>query len=319
METLDLHGQPFDPDFTLACGQAFRWRKLADGVWRGVVRDRLLELKTEGGKLLWRTYPEHDEALVRDYLRLSDDVNDIYARLSQADSHLARLVQRFRGLRLLRQDPVETLLSFVCSAANSIPRISAAIETLSMLYGDLICELPGRAASEDHAESAPRCYYSFPTVERLAEADPVALAETHSLEFRGSNLKLVAGQLLDRGENWLVSLRRVPYQEARDELLTIRGVGRKIADCVCLFSLDKDEAVPVDTHVRQLARRLWMPDLAGKSLTDAVYRRIADAFAERYGPLAGWAQQFLFYEDLLRTPGRDISRRHSLDTPLYGG
>ena len=80
----------------------------------------------------------------------------------------------------------------------------------------------------------------------------------------------------------------------------MRGVGRKIADCVCLFSLDKDESVPVDTHVKQLAQRLWLPELRGKSITEAGLQASVQAFAERYGPLAGWAQQFLFYEDLLR-------------------
>ena len=289
MERLNLHRQPLDLDLTLACGQAFRWMRLPDGTWRGVVGDRLVEALVQDDALLWRTYPEHDEALVRDYLRLSDDVTAIYSRLARADPHVAALIERFHGLRLLRQDPAETLLSFVCSAANSIPRISASIEAVAMLYGELVCE---------HADS---CYYAFPAPERLAEADPVALAETQSLEFRGANLKLVAEQLVQRGERWLISLRSASYEQARDELLTIRGVGRKIADCVCLFSLDKGEAVPVDTHVRQLVQRLWDPELAGKSLTDALYRRVSDAFAERYGPLAGWAQQFLFYEDLLRT------------------
>ncbi len=289
MEELDLLGQPLNLDLTLACGQAFRWRRMASGAWQGVVGDKLMELRAEGGAVLWRTYPEHDEPLVRDYLRLGEDVNSIYDELARADPYVAGLIDRFHGLRLLRQDPAETLLSFVCSAANSIPRISAAIEELAMLYGDLVCE---------HAGS---CYYAFPRIARLADADPLVLAETASLQFRGENLRLIAGQVRQRGEHWLISLRGVPYEAARAELLAIRGVGRKIADCVCLFSLDKDEAVPVDTHVRQLAQRLWAPEVAGKSLTDALYRRVVDAFAARYGPLAGWAQQFLFYEDLMRT------------------
>ena len=106
---------------------------------------------------------------------------------------------------------------------------------------------------------------------------------------------------MERGPDWLISLRGVPYSQAKSELLKIKGVGEKIADCVCFFSLDKDEAVPVDTHVRQLAHRLFMPEMKAKSITSAVYRRITEVFAERYGPLAGWAQEFLFYEDLLRT------------------
>ena len=164
-------------------------------------------------------------------------------------------------------------------------------QALSAGHGELICE-------EDGA-----CYYAFPTVEALVGADEAALASAGSLGFRGRNVKSVAGQIVDRGDSWLRSLREVSYEQARDELVRIRGVGAKIADCVCLFALDKDEAVPVDTHVRQLAHRLFLPDLRARSVTDAVYRRIRAAFDQRYGPLAGWAQQFLYYEDLLRTRG----------------
>jgi len=294
VEKIGLGGQPLDLNLTLGCGQAFRWRKREDGVWSGVVRNRLMEFAIDGHDLLWRTYPAADPELVADYLRLSDDVNAVYSRLSAIDPHLADLIRCYPGMRFLRQDPAEALLSFVCSAANSIPRIMAAIDALSIEYGDLVCE----------KENA--CYYTFPVIERLAAADPDALFATAGLGFRGPNLKLVARQVLERGEGWLMSLRSMPYAEAREELMLIRGVGRKIADCVCLFALDKDQAVPVDTHVRQLAQRLWMPDLTAKSITDATYRRITEAFAERYGELSGWAQQFLFYEDLLRT--RELGR-----------
>ena len=292
MQLLELRGQPLDLDLSLACGQAFRWRKREDGIWSGVVRDRLVELASADGSIFWRTHPEGDPSLVHDYLRLSDDVNATYAALAESDPHVARLIERFPGLRLLRQDPAETLLSFVCSAANSIPRISAAIEALSSLFGELVCE----------KESS--CYYAFPRIEALANADQRVLEQTESLAFRGRNLRTVAQQLVDRGDEWLASLRGVSYSEARDQLMAMRGVGAKIADCVCLFSLDKDEAVPVDTHVRQLAHRLFLPDMKAKSITDSVYRRIGAEFAARYGRYAGWAQQFLFYEDLLRTRAR---------------
>jgi N-glycosylase/DNA lyase len=189
----------------------------------------------------------------------------------------------------LRQDPTETLLSFVCSAANSIPRICAAIEELARLCGQTVCEKGGL------------CYYAFPQPERLASARQGELDDVACLGFRGKNLRSVASQIVERGEGWLMGLRDASYDEALPELLSIRGVGQKIADCVCLFSLDKDEAVPVDTHVRQLAHRLFLPDMRAKSITDGVYRRIVEAFRERFGERAGWAQQFLFYEDLLRS------------------
>ena len=289
MESIDLRGQPLDLDITLGCGQAFRWQKRKDGVWSGVVRDRLVELAMADGNLLWRTYPAGGIELVGDYLRLNDDVNAIYGYLANRDPHLAELTHRFHGLRLLRQDPAETLLSFICSAANSIPRITAAIEGLAEQYGDLVCE----------KENA--CYHAFPTVNRIAELDSLTTQLTKALGFRGDNLRMVAGQLRERGEGWLISLREVSYPEAKTALLGIRGVGRKIADCTCLFSLDKEEAVPVDTHVRQLAHRLFLPDLKAKSVTETVYKKVVDAFDERYGRYAGWAQEFLYYEDLLRT------------------
>lgn len=289
MQLLELHGHPLDLDLTLACGQAFRWRKREDGVWSGVVSDRLVELKSVDGSIFWRTHPGGGETLVRDYLRLSDDVNAIYTELSRADTHMAGLVERFRGLRLLRQDPAETLFSFVCSAASSIPRISAAIETLSSSFGALVCE----------KESS--CYYAFPQIETLANTDQDVLRKIRSLAFRGANLRMAAQQVLERGDSWLASLRGTTYSEAREQLMAIRGVGAKIADCVCLFALDKDEAAPVDTHVRQLAHRLFLPDMNAKSITDSVYRRIRAEFAARYGRYAGWAQQFLYYEDILRS------------------
>lgn len=286
METIDLGGQPLDLNITLTCGQAFRWRQGADGVWQGVVGDRLAELRLEGGALIFRTFPDGGAELLRDYLRLNDDVKSIYAELASRDDHLAAQIRRFYGLRLLRQDPTETLISFMCSAANNITRISNSIESLCRHFGELVCEKDGQR------------YYAFPTCERLAQADQIDTM--CSLGFRGKNIRGAAREILARGENWLDDLRVAPYMEARRQLMTLKGVGAKIADCICLFALDKDEATPVDTHVRQLAQRLFLPDLRSKSLTDGVYREITKAFWDRYGCYAGWAQQFLFYEDLLR-------------------
>jgi len=297
MERIDLQGQPLNLDLTMSCGQAFRWRKRSDGVWGGVVRDKLVELDLKDGCLLWRTSPRGDRALVEDYLRLAEDVNAIYAALSDMDPHLAGLTDKFRGLRFLRQDPTEALLSFVCSAANSIPRIMIAVEALAIQYGELICEVGGS------------CYYAFPTPEAIASADPAELKVTPSLGFRGRNIRTVALQLLERGDGWLGSLRDSTYPDAKKALVELKGVGQKIADCVCLFSLDKDEAVPVDTHVRQLAHRLFLPEMKARTITDGVYQSITQTFHARYGKHAGWAQQFLFYEDLLRTRGLGRGQR----------
>jgi N-glycosylase/DNA lyase len=289
-QILDIPHSDLSLDDTLPSGQAFRWKKSGDGWWTGVVRGSVIRVRRAKQGFEWQTYPTPDNlALVHDYFRLDDDIGQIHASLGSSDQHLVAVMSRFRGLRMLRQDPNETLLSFICSAANSIPRISKAIEELSANCGESLVTVDGIS------------YHAFPTTEALAEADPRVLEKTAGLGFRGPSIKSVAQQLLERPTGWLASLREQPYETARAELVTIRGVGLKIADCVCLFSLDKDMAVPVDTHVRQLAARLYMPDLRTKTITPSAYDRIAGFFRERFGDYAGWAQQFLFYEDLLRS------------------
>lgn len=275
--------------YTLTCGQAFRWKLDDDGYWAAPVCGKVVRTKEDETGFLWETIPgDPDAALLSDYFRLNDDIRAIYSHLSQSDGHVADLIDRYHGLRLLRQNPEETILSYVCSTANSVPRISRSIERFSQKYGQFIAEVGGR----DH--------YSFPTVNALASADPTELTNIGGLGWRGSNIVMVAKQMLDHGEGWLDGLRSVSYHEAKRELLALRGIGSKIADCVCLFSLDKDEAVPVDTHIRQVAVRYYMPGLTTKTITASAYEKIVGVFREKFGEYAGWAQELLYYEDLMR-------------------
>jgi N-glycosylase/DNA lyase len=164
-----------------------------------------------------------------------------------------------------------------------------AIEALSERYGRFIAEVGGRA------------HHAFPEPEAFLAANPDDLAGMGSLAWRGPNIAMVAKQILERPPGWLDSLRTADYPEAKKELMALRGIGAKIADCVCLFALDKDRAVPVDTHIRQVAERYYMPEIKLKTITPAAYERISTAFFEKFGVWAGWAQEFLFYEDLQRT------------------
>src|SRR5439155_26632507 len=192
---------------------------------------------------------------------------------------------RWSGLRLLRQDPEECILSFVCSTANSVPRKAYSIGEFSKRFGEPIGEVEGQI------------YYTFPSAGTLASVDPAHLSRLTSLGFRAPNLVKVARQLDERGPGWALKLRDLTYEQAHKELVAIHGIGAKIADCVCLFALDKTEAVPVDTHVWQLAKDLYFPTWpARKSLTAAAYNTVGPAFHERFGELAGYAQNFLFYD-----------------------
>ncbi len=284
---IKLDGQPCCLAHTLANGQAFRWRyDERKSLWRAVVRGTLVELKEENSKLFCRTFPKREIALVRDYLGAENNVRDIYNRIIEGDGHTRQYIDRYYGLRVLNQDPLEALISFLCSTVNSIPRIALSIERLCERYGDAVCNIDGD------------CYYSFPTCKTLAEADESDLFATGNLCFRGRNIKHVANELLDRGEGWLESLADLDYKEAKNELVSLKHVGEKIADCVCLFSLKKYEAVPVDTHVRQIAQKYYVREMRCKTVTPSVYKCIVDAFGARFGEYAGWAQQFLFYEDI---------------------
>jgi N-glycosylase/DNA lyase len=149
-------------------------------------------------------------------------------------------------------------------------------------------------------------YYAFPTVATLAAADPAELQAASGLGYRAGRIVAAAGLLAAREPGWLRGLRTVPYPAAHTALQALPGVGPKVADCVCLFSLDHPEAVPVDTHIWQVAQGHWGQGAAGIAagaagprvggLTAAAYRRVGDMFRARYGRLAGYAQNWLFYD-----------------------
>jgi N-glycosylase/DNA lyase len=276
----------FSLDHTLASGQAFRWKRRADGWWLGVVGHTVVGIRQDSDLFSWWTYPKPgDEDLIRDYFQFDVDMAAIVRRVSEADPAAGEAAVRWSGLRLLRQDPEEAILSFVCSTANSVPRIAHSIGEFSHHFGEPLGEVEGSQ------------YYTFPGAATLAEVDPDYLTKVSSLGFRGRNLVKVGRQIAERGPGWAMSLRDMPYRQAHSELVMLNGIGAKIADCVCLFALDKTEAVPVDTHVWQLTRDLYFPDWpAKKSLTEASYNQVAGAFRDRFGELAGYAQNFLFYD-----------------------
>ena len=281
--TLDIDEGLLNLAYTLDCGQAFRW-KLRHGWWSGVVRGHAVRLRREGDAVRGQIFPPHPrpESFLSSYLRLDVDLKRLYREFARADPWIDEAVSAFRGLRVLNQEPRETLLSYLCSTANSVPRISKSVQQMSRLYGNFI----GTLESEE--------FYAFPSTIALAEAPEEGLRTKCGLGWRGSNLRRVAGELLEKAEGWPEQLRALPYGEAKARLMELRGVGAKIADCVCLFSLEKDEAVPVDTHIWALAREIFDAQVTTKSLTPATYELVAGLYQRRYGPFAGWAQEYLY-------------------------
>ncbi|XP_043563732.1 N-glycosylase/DNA lyase [Chiloscyllium plagiosum] len=232
--------------------------------------------------------------ILTDYFQLHVCLSELYSHWSQADKHFERVAQDFPGIRLLRQDPTECLFSFICTTNNHISRISAMIERLCQTFGERLCKLDSYT------------YYSFPTLKALAGDDVEKQLRALGFGYRAKFINQTAKMILETHDsNWLNSLREAPYEEAKRLLRTLPGVGAKVADCVCLMSLDKPEVIPVDTHVWQITKRDYLSYLGAgqKTLTDKVYREIGDYFRSLWGPFAGWAQAVLFSSDLKKFQG----------------
>lgn len=283
-----LHAPPEELrcDVTLVCGQSFRWKPLNANTWRGVLGSYVVTLRQTEDDVLYQCTPEADTTnLLRDYFQLHVPLAPLYRQWQRADSRFARVAPAFPGLRVLRTDPVECLFSFLCSSANNIARITRMVNNLCARYGQPLAEVDGVV------------YYRFPSVDALARASEEELFAL-GFGYRARVLVRAARELAQRGEEWLFRLREVSYEEAHHALVTLPGVGHKIADCVCLFSLDKPQAIPVDTHVWQIARRDYLPELNGRSLTERVYWQVGDFFRARFGDYAGWAHNVLFAAEL---------------------
>ncbi|MDP6102151.1 MAG: DNA glycosylase [Dehalococcoidia bacterium] len=295
--SLDI-GQPLDLASTLESGQTFRWQRRGEWYY-GVLHNDLLALRQNGPRLEvrnWSSSPEQIEAALRDYLHLDDDLETIYSYID-TDSRMHEAISAYRGLRILRQDPWECLVSFICSANSNIPRISASMVNIAENYGR-----PLRL--DDYTN------YSFPTPKRLAEVGEEALTGL-KLGFRAKYVARAAEKMAQGVVN-LESLRRIPYQEAKDVLTSLAGVGDKVADCVLLFSLDKMDACPIDRWVRR-AMEDWY--LNGAKLN---YKDIRTWALEKWGGYAGYAQQYLFHQRRLLGQGNALHPRkgHVLEPGL---
>ena len=264
-KTLRLKISPFSLKDTLECGQFFRYAKLAD-TYHVQCYDRIFALRQKGDIL----YGEGvGEPFLRHFFRLDDDLGSILEEIDR-DPAIHRAIQKYPGLRLIRQDPWECLFSFLCSSAKRVDHIRCMIESL--------CRHSGRRIRIGNTIS-----YGFP--------GPLCMEPSRSLEeiragFRTSYL-LDANRCMNRDR--LLCLKRLPYLEARRELMRLPGVGKKIADCVLLYSLDFVEAFPMDTWMKKGLRRVYF---GGKKATE----RAAEAFAAgHFGPHAGYAQLYLYH------------------------
>lgn len=266
---------PLDLSATLESGQAHRWQK--DGQWYcGVVSNYLLKIRQISTGLEIQSYPKDAQKLksiLRNYFRLSDNMDEIY-KVINTDPLMSDIIARYHGLRLLRQQPWECLVAFICSATSNLSRIASNMESISEAFGFPL-------TLEEHTR------YTFPSPSALAIAGEGALRDL-GLGFRARYLHNAA-KIVAEGRLDLEGLREMSYTEAKSRLTELLGVGDKIADCVLVFSLDKMEAFPIDRWIRR-AIEDWY--LKGQRMS---YSYIHQWAQDYFGPYAGYAQQYLFH------------------------
>lgn len=295
---LDQSIRPFNLEHTLRCGQLFRWEKIGDW-WYGVVRDKVVKIRQINGRLVFQTFPEKvDTDLVENYFRLDDDLPHILSKIDK-DEHMRKAIQCFRGLRISRQEPWECLISYICATYKNIPAIKNMILNLSKRFGRKIIFNSHR-------------FYTFPKPRDLAQASLEEIKECR-LGFRATSI-LETSKIVNRGEFNLEDLRKTDYEKAKRELLSLPGVGQKVADCVLLFSLDKLEAFPVDVWIKRIILGFYpnyfedsfVERVSGKtSITPGEYETISSFGRKYFGEYAGYAQEYLFL--LSRSRGENVN------------
>ncbi|CAL1705091.1 unnamed protein product [Somion occarium] len=319
----------------LQCGQSFRWSvfplshnipnaTLPQFEYRLCLRDRVVCLRQSTDTLFYRAvFPTPASlseeikrsaetlAWLRDYFQLDVDLLKLYDEWGELDPVIKRLKGRFEGIRMLRQDPFECLLSFICSSNNNISRITKMVKALCTEFSPALLSLP---SPELEPQERVHAYHPFPPPSVLAKPEVSITLRKLGFGYRAEFIQRTAQMLvevhgaaqssydtMEPAEKWLLTLRSLPTAQAREELLKFVGVGRKVADCILLMSLDKREVVPVDTHVHQIAVKHYGMTGSSKTrtnMTPKLYDEVNNKLASIWGEYAGWAHSVLFTSDL---------------------
>ncbi len=302
---IELSSTPFNLDYTLDCGQAFRWRREYSW-WIGVVEGSVLKLKYEAGILKVKSNSDKiDEKFIEQYFRLEDPLFEILASINK-DNFIECVISRFRGLRLLRQNPWECMISFICATNKNIKAIQKMISNLSLLLG-----------KEKRSEGKE--YYSFPDPFAVASADKHILYKC-GLGYRAKFVMEVARRIVSK-DIILEDLKKISYEDAKQILLCdlngdkmFPGVGPKVADCIMLFSLEKIEAFPIDVWIKRViasfysylfddrARKLIDYKLERNSIVPREYNDLSKTMRSHFGSYAGYAQEYLYHYAKVKDP-----------------
>jgi len=267
-----IRAPSFDLRASLECGQVFGWRKHGDG-YAGVLKGKKVLVRQRTPFL---EFQGASAKQIRDYFALDHDLKRIYSEIA-VDGNLRKAVKEFNGMRILRQEPWECAVSFMCSQNSNIPRIEKMLYNIRSNFG----------------KPLGNGFYSFPTPAQLSKATEKQLQQL-GLGYRAKYVKRFADHVARHHDDF-VALKELSYEKAREKLMNHLGIGPKVADCVCLYSLEKLDAFPIDA---------WMKKVLEKYGKKEGYAKSAAFARRRFGRFAGYAQLYLF--SLAR------SKRHSL-------
>ncbi len=262
------------------CGQCFRWNKNTDESYTGIFKHNVINVKKKGNDVIFKGICEENiKDEVENYFDINRNYNDIKETLSKIDINMKNSIEYGQGIRILNQDLWETIISFIISANNNIPRIKQIIERMSKKYGDKIV-FEGKE------------YYTFPSAEQLKD---VSIEEYRNLGlgFRDIRLYETTQMILNKEIDLKKLYNEDDTNTVRNKLLELSGVGPKVADCILLFSdLKRFDVFPIDVWVRRVMNDLYIKEDDESKVSK---KKIESLAKSKFGDLSGIAQQYLFY------------------------
>lgn len=267
------NAKDFIPKHIFDCGQCFRWNEMDDGSYVGVISSRVLRVYKNENNIFFEGAEMEDKGFLENYFDLSKDYTKIKKFIGENDKVLEEAIKCGEGIRVLNQDPFETTISFIISARNSIPVIKKTVEKISKNYGDKIIFNGGE-------------YYSFPTPDQLSKATEEDLRKL-GCSFRSPYIVETTKDILNGRIN-LEELKNMTTEDALNELIKLKGVGIKVADCIMLFSLKKSDAFPVDVWIQRIMEHFYLADKTS-------LKKMREYARSKFKDNSGIAQQYLFY------------------------
>lgn len=267
--------EDFNIKHIFECGQCFRWKKEENESYTGVAKGKILNVEEKGDKIyLNNTNLEDFNNIWHDYFDLGTNYTEIKNKLKEMDEYLDKATDFGWGIRVLKQDQWEMLISFIISSNNRIPMIQKAIDNLSKKFGKFIGEYNGKE------------YYAFPTPQELSRASKEEIRACQT-GFRDKYIKSTADAVANNNDN-VYGYSMLDTEQCRKELLKFNGVGPKVCDCISLFGMQKYDTFPVDVWVKRVMQEFYVDE-------DMSLPKIRAYALDKFGELAGFAQQYLFY------------------------